>query len=344
MAVEVGLTFALRNPDRWQVPWTQLYAEFMELAELADELGYDSIWTSEHHFSDDGYCPSPLLMSSAIAVRTRRIRIGQNVLLLPLHHPLRLAEDCAVIDIMSGGRLILGVGAGFRRVEFESFGIALDDRPARMEEGIALLRAAWSGKTIAHHGRLYDIDGIEVTPPPVQPSGPPIWMGARSEPATRRAGRIADGLLVSRGRSQVHWFRDAAADAGRDPDALTLASIRIVHIAESPQQAMNEVGEQLLYHEQRYQDWFRHEGLAHEKNATPFRSATDLPLERYLFGDPDQILAQILELRETYDFSHLLLWPRMPGVPVEVARRTIELFAAHVLPALHGPPTTCGPN
>jgi alkanesulfonate monooxygenase SsuD/methylene tetrahydromethanopterin reductase-like flavin-dependent oxidoreductase (luciferase family) len=143
---------------------------------------------------------------------------------------------------------------------------------------------------------------------------------------------------VSRGRSQVRWLREAAADAGRDPNALTLASIRIIHLAESPQQAMNEVGEHLLYHERRYQDWFRHEGLDHEKNVRPFRSVADLPLERYLFGDPDHVLTQILELREAYDFSHLLLWPRMPGVPLDVARRTIELFAAHVLPALHSLP------
>ncbi len=147
---------------------------------------------SEHHFSEDGYCSSPLALTAAIAARTRRAAVGTNILVLPLQHPLRVAEDAAVIDLISGGRMVLGVGAGYRDAEFTAFGVPLEQRFARMREGIELIRQAWGGGELRHDEGHFPVSGVRVTPPPARPGGPPIWLGARTEASTRRAGRIAD--------------------------------------------------------------------------------------------------------------------------------------------------------
>ena len=333
--MQIGVTFGLRNPSQWREPWETLYARALDLIEQIDELGFDSVWLSEHHFADDGYCPSPLAVAAAIAARTKRVRIGTNIIVLPLHHPLRIAEDVATVDVISNGRFELGVGAGYREEEFDTFGVPLSDRVSRMTESIDLIRRAWSEPVINHDGRHFTAHELTVRPQPVQRPGPPIWMGARAEVAVRRAGRIADGFIISRGREQVEWFREAAEEAGRDPKKLRLATIRIVHVAESPAAAMKAIGESLLYHENGYSSWFKASGhLEHERELTGFQTVEDLPIERYVIGTPDEVVEKINRLRERYDFDELILWGRLPGVEWEEAERSLRLLAEHVLPRL----------
>jgi probable F420-dependent oxidoreductase len=336
MPIKCGLMFGLRNPAEWHIPFAQLYAEALDLIELADDLGFHSAWVSEHHFSPDGYCPSPMGFSAAIAARTRRIRIGTNIVVLPLVHPLRLAEEAAVVDVLSRGRFTLGVGAGYREEEFATFGVSLYERGSRMREGIELLRRAWTEAVVHHQGEHFTADGLSVEPKPVQPQGPPILVGARTEAATRRAGRLGDGIILSRGREQLRWFRDAATQAGRDPDTLEVVTNRIVHVADSAEAAMREIGPHLLYHERSYQGWFQKSGLAHEQGARLFESTGDLPLERYILGPPEEVIARIRELQATYGFTELVMWGRLPGLPIDVARRSLERFGREVLPALEG--------
>lgn len=333
--MRIGVTFGLRNPSQWREPWETLYARALELIEQIDELGFDSVWLSEHHFADDGYCPSPLAVAAAIAARTKRVRIGTNIIVLPLHHPLRIAEDAATVDVISNGRFELGVGAGYREEEFDTFGVPLSDRVSRMTESIDLIRRAWSEPVINHEGRHFTARELTVRPQPVQRPGPPIWMGARAEVAVRRAGRIADGFIISRGREQVQWFREAAEDAGRDPKQLRLATIRIVHVAESPAAAMKAIGDSLLYHENGYSSWFKASGhLEHERELTGFQTVEELPLERYVIGDPDEVVEKINQLRDRYDFDELILWGRLPGLEWEEAERSLRLLAEYVLPRL----------
>lgn len=336
MELRCGVTFALRNPAQWREEWDALYGNSLELIEAVDELGFDAVWLSEHHFAEDGYCPSVLAVAAAIAARTRRVRIGTNILVLPLHHPLRVAEDGATIDAISGGRFQLGVGAGYREEEFSTFGVPLSERGSRLQEGIELIRRAWTEPVVDFQGKHFRADGLTVRPQPVQ-SPPPIWIGGRTEAATRRAGRIGDGFIVSRGREQVRWFREAAADAGRDPDALGLATIRVVHVAESAERALEAIGPGLLYHENGYSSWFKSAAdLGHERELTGHGSVSDLPLDRYVLGDPETVAARILELRREYGFNELIIWGRLPGVPWDEARRSLRLFADEVMPRLRG--------
>ena len=339
MALRCGVLFGLRNPVDSGQDWTDFYAESLGLMEEIDELGFDAVWLSEHHFASDGYCPSVLPMAAAIAARTKRVRIGSNVLVLPLHHPVRVAEDVATIDILSGGRFELGVGVGYREEEFETFGVPLSQRGSRMEESIELMRRAWTEPVVQHRGKHFVVDDLEIRPQPVR-RPVPIWIGARAEVATRRAGRVGDGFIISRGRRQVRWFREAAEEAGRDPDALGLATIRIVHVADSEEQALREIGDGLLYHENMYSGWFQKAGtLAHEAELQGFHSVADLPTERYILGDPDTVVARLEELQEQYGHNELIIWGRLPGVPLEVASRSLRAFAAHVMPRLAAPPS-----
>ena len=157
-----GLWYDFRNPPQWRQDPARLYAGIVEQCVRAEALGWDDVWLSEHHFIDDGYTPSMLPLACAIAARTRTIQIGTSVLLLPLHDPLRVAEDAATVDVMSAGRFQLGVAAGYRKGEFTGFGIPVRERAARMNEALPILRRLFAGERVTTSGakfyRYTDVD------------------------------------------------------------------------------------------------------------------------------------------------------------------------------------------
>ena len=233
MRLGYGLLTAQRHPADAR-PWADLYAEAIEYGVLADTAGFDSLWTSEHHFVDDGYLPAQLPVLAAIAARTTRIRLGTGVLLAPMFDPLHLAEDAAVVDLISRGRLILGLGIGWRDEEFDGFGVPASQRASRIEGTISVLRQAWGEGLVTGDGRrfAYPEPGLNVTPKPVRGAATPIWIGAGAEPAVRRAGRIADGYLGSGASPEAiaqraAWIREEAEAAGRDPAGIEIAVHRM---------------------------------------------------------------------------------------------------------------------
>jgi alkanesulfonate monooxygenase SsuD/methylene tetrahydromethanopterin reductase-like flavin-dependent oxidoreductase (luciferase family) len=160
----------------------ELYADALDLAVEAERLGFDSVWTSEHHFVDDGYLPSVLPLAAAIAAGTERITIGTGLLLAPLHEPIRVAEDAAVVDLISNGRLILGIGLGWREEEFEGLHVPIGERVSRLEDSVAVYRQAWRGGLVAG-GEHLRYPNVPVRPVPARPGGPPLWVGGFAEPA-----------------------------------------------------------------------------------------------------------------------------------------------------------------
>src|SRR5256714_3225957 len=175
--------------------WADRYREALQFSRLCEENGLDSVWTSEHHFVDDGYMPSLAVTSAAIAASTSTIEIGTGVVLAPLHHPLRLAEDAATVANIAAGRFVLGVGAGWRAEEFQRLGAPQAGVGRRLSETIRILRAAWGDEPFEFHGKVFDFERTNVTP---KPPGPiPIIVGGGAEPALRRAGRLGDGYLGS---------------------------------------------------------------------------------------------------------------------------------------------------
>ncbi|MEO2183574.1 MAG: LLM class flavin-dependent oxidoreductase, partial [bacterium] len=247
-SVNFGLWYDFRNPGH-QVSFEKLYRDSLDQIAWAETIGFDSVWLTEHHFVQDGYCPSPLVVAAAIGERTTRMRIGTNLMLLPLADPVRLAEDAAALSILTGGRFDLGVGLGYRQLEFDYFGRKISHRPSLMEEGVSIIRQAWSGEPISHQGKRYNIEGIKVSPTPE--SIPRLLMGGMAEPAIDRAARLGDGFLCTGGIG-LEEYTSAAKRAGRD------AAIYAGHwgiIAEDPEKEAVEVGGNVLYQTNEYISW-----------------------------------------------------------------------------------------
>src|SRR6201998_178672 len=172
-----GLWYDFRNPASWRQPADRLYGEILDQIAWAENNGFGDVWLSEHHFIDDGYLPSILPVAAAIAARTQRIRIASGVLLMPFHNPVRLAEDIAVVDVISGGRFELGVEVGFKLEEFERFGVPFKERGARTNESLEILRRVLAGETVTFKSEFFDFTNIKVTPEPVQKPYPTVWLG-----------------------------------------------------------------------------------------------------------------------------------------------------------------------
>ena len=163
--------------------------EVLEEAQLAEECGFDSYFFGEHHQDKDGFLPSPLIVATAVAARTRTLQVGTSVILLPLHHPVHLAEDVVTLDQVSQGRIILGVGIGYQPADFRAFDIAMENRVGLFEEGIEVIRQCWTGKPFTFRGEHFNIQDVTVRPAPYQQPSPPLWIGASTMPGARRAGR-----------------------------------------------------------------------------------------------------------------------------------------------------------
>ena len=190
MSLGFGLLSAQLRPG--ETSWARAYADTIELSQEAERLGYDSLWTSEHHFIDDGYMPSLAVVSAAIAAATSRIKIGTGVLLAPLHDPLRLAEDAATVQILSDNRFILGLGLGWAGFEFSAFGADLRTRGKDMDEILRILPKAWSGEVFRHDGDSYSYPELPCAPRQMSPFR--LSSAAAAEAAIRRAARRADGI------------------------------------------------------------------------------------------------------------------------------------------------------
>ena len=201
-----------------------------------EALGFDTVWLTEHHFIDDDYLPSVLTMAAAVAARTSRVTIGTAVLLLPLHDPIRVAEDAAVVDVLSDGRLRLGLGIGYKLEEFEAFGVDRRARPSLLEEGIEIIRGAWADGPFSHHGRHRSFDDLDVTPKPVQRPGPQIWLAGRAPVPVARAATVGDGLIVVGGPDLYREYHDGPPGerAGRPGAAVHLR----LHVPERRPRAL----------------------------------------------------------------------------------------------------------
>jgi probable F420-dependent oxidoreductase len=327
----LGVWYDFRNPRKWQMPWQQLYRELLDQAAYAEELGFASIWLSEHHFTDEGYLPSMSAVLGALAERTSRVRLGTAVLLAPLHHPLRLAEDLAVIDQLSGGRLEVGLAPGYRPKEFTVLGVPKKERGGRTDETIEILQRAWQAKPFSYEGRYFRFDDVVVAPPPAQQPGPPIWIGGNSTAAAARAARYGVRFMPDSGAGADIY--DAYRSQLRAPGSARLATNRVLFAAESTDKAWEIAGSHLLYQFNKYREWFSDAGDADTHGAELLDSAA-LSREHYYVGTPDDILSSIQQSQQRLGYEELVFWARPPGMPIEMSTASLELIARHVLPGL----------
>lgn len=334
--MKFGLWYDLRRlPDG--PPFSEIYRRALEYIALAEEWGYDSVWLSEHHFVDDGYCAGLLPTAAAIAARTTRLTIGTNVLLLPLYHPLRLAEDGAAVDIISNGRFVLGAAVGYRRGEFEGFGVSMRERAGRMDEALEILRRAWAGEPFSFEGKYYQVPRLRVTPSPVQRPGPPILVGGFSAPAIARAARLGDGWLAGgSGPDEYALYAQALHDAGKEVDGAEVVQSRVLFVSRDPEKAWHAIKAGLLYQHNRYSAWYAEGGdtVANSISRALLTNPDDLPRERFIIGTPAHCVEALRRLHARVPYTHLAFWAQLPGVDPDVSLSSIELFAKEVMPHL----------
>ena len=326
--VNFGLWYDFRNPAPWAVPFEQLYAQCLEQIAGAEQLGFDSIWMTEHHFCDDGYTPSPLVMAGAIGARTKRMRIGTNLMILPLHNPVRIAEDAATLSLLTGGRFDLGVGIGYRELEFREFGRELKQRPSLIEEGIAIIRKAWAGERLNFEGKRFRAGDVRITPVPTHT--PKLYLGGMAEPAIDRAARIADGFLSTGGIGNDVYVQCLQRHGKRPEDGVIIAGHWAL-ISDDPEREAAIVGPHALYQSNQYIEW----GAFGPPETTPRfpDAATALQMGLYELWDADTAVAKLTELLRTYpQIRDVHFWAQLPGEPVASGQRRIEYMARHVLP------------
>lgn len=329
--MKFGVWYHLRNPEAWKQPPEHLYRQTLEQIATADALGFHSVWVSEHHFTEDGYLPSSLLFLAAAAAQTTRLRLGTSILLLPLHHPLRVAEDAAVLDILSGGRLDLGIAAGYRAEEFTAFQVPRRERGRRLEEAIEILQGAWRGEPFSHAGAHFSFTNVSVTPKPIQPGGPPLWMGGQSRAAVHRAARFGCHLLPSPSEDfdVVATYHAALRENGRDPAQFRIKCFQTMFCSENPARAWEELKAHFLYQHNLYRKWYREAG---DSNAPIAANAEALSRENYFVGTPEQCAGAIRAAQRKLGADEFVFWAGPPGYPVEQATRSLELFAREVIP------------
>jgi alkanesulfonate monooxygenase SsuD/methylene tetrahydromethanopterin reductase-like flavin-dependent oxidoreductase (luciferase family) len=329
-----GLITCQRHPDDLRSD-AELYAEALDLAAEAEDLGFDSVWTSEHHFADDSYMPSVLPMSAAMAARTSRVQIGTGLALAPLYDPIRLAEDAATVDAISGGRFLLGLGLGWLDWEFESLGKSLEGRGSAMTRVIRTARQAWS------NGLLFD-SGVGVRPKPAREGGPPIWIGAHAESAVRRAARLADGFLAGEPTVEefdlaVRWIRDELVHGEREASAFDIGGYWPIFTWDD-KDAWDIVKPYFRYMEWKYEDAAGAKGrLGGELPLPPPLDADAWEALRLgiICGTPDEVAHRIRALREVAGTRFTFVGRfYFPGMDRDVMRRATRLFADEVIPQL----------
>jgi probable F420-dependent oxidoreductase len=329
--IRFGLWYSLRNPDPWRQPFPRLYADMLEQIEWAEQMGYDDVWLTEHHFCDDGHAPSILPLAAAVAVRTKRIRIGTGVLLLPLHHPVRVAEDGATIDILSSGRFELGVGVGYRPIEFDGLGVARSERGSRTDEGLEIIRRLWSGETLTFRGRHFQLDAIAIDPPPVQ-SPPPIWVGGFAPASARRAARFGDGYIGTGSmRGAIARYRKALVALGRDPSSGRLAGGPMwLFTSKNPEALWRELAPHAIYQLISYNQWLIEAGQA------PLPRVDDLETLRrsglLQVGTPSEVVDLLGRFLEHNPVERFFSWTVPPGIETRRMDEPLELFARDVMP------------
>ncbi len=319
-----GLWFDFRHPVAAKANREQSHSDQIQQIADAEALGFDSVWLTEHHFQADGYTPSPLVIAAAIGSATSRLRIGTNLLLLPLYHPIRLAEDTATLSLLTGGRFDLGVGAGYVEQEYITFGRNIGHRPSLMEEGIAIIRQAWSGEPVCIDGKRYRFSDLSVTPTPE--STPRLLMGAVAAPAITRAARLADGFLDSGGIGQATYLT-ALETLGKTANSGAIYAGCWDIVTEDPERTRRELGPSLLQQMQSYQAMGSFPGA--EINCA--EQAISQGFYRFLTVDEmiEALLTQISQFPQTKDIH---FWGRFPGESNATAFQRMELLASKVIP------------
>ncbi len=325
--MRVGLLQFFSWPDR-KVPLPEVYRRALERIDVMERTGYDAVWLAEHHFTGYSVCPSVHVMATHIAARTQRLRIGTAVTLAAFYHPLRIAEEVALLDVLSGGRVNWGAGRGFDKLEFNTFGVPMEESSERFREAVEVVLAAWRSERLTFSGKFHHFEGVEVLPKPLQQPHPPTWMAATSPDAIAWAASRGYSILmdphsthaeIARKREayRAELERSGFAFAGR-----TLPMARLIAVAPTDAEAEAVA--------RRGAGWTT-ASYVKAKSMSAFRAdGADLdPVDHYLngvviHGSPARVIDQIQRLQSEMFLSYLMIAP--------LSASSFELFTDKVLP------------
>jgi len=319
--MRLALRFDMRAPS-FGAERTRLYREMLNMVAWADQCGFSQVRISEHHGVPDGYLPAPLIAGAAIAARTERLRIGIAALVLTLHDPITIAEQVAVLDHLSSGRLDLTLAAGYVPSELRMFGVDPRQRGSLMEESVRVLRTAWTGAEFEYRGRH-----IQVTPLPLQRPHPPLYLGGSTRAAAKRAARLSMGLDTHLA-DLYELYAQEAQMLGFKPSPPMKFGPGFLHVTENPTEDWARIAPHAMYETNAYGKWAIEAGL--DSSYKPIDSADELRRQgAYAVVTPEECLALSARLGED---ATLLFHPLMGGLDPEFSWKSLRLFERAVLP------------
>lgn len=331
--MKIGVLQFFAWPER-RVPLATVYERALARIEVMDRAGYDAVWLAEHHFNAFSVCPSIHVMAATVAARTKRLRIGTGVSLAAFYHPLRLAEEIALLDVLSGGRVNWGAGRGFDRAEFDAFGVSAAQSTSRFREAVEIVLRAWTEERLTYAGEHFRFDDVEVLPKPLQRPHPPTWVAATSDAALDWAASRGLSILMDPhsshrdlGRKQRRYFEGLAA-AGHATTGRELPVARLIAIAATDREAEAVAREGARWIVESYAD-ARHAPVLPAGGLVEVPGVS--PVDRYLdgvivYGTPERVADEIARLRGEIVLESLLCAP--------IGHRSFELFTESVLPKL----------
>jgi len=319
--VNVGLYFDLRNPPQWRRDPARVHSFALEMCEEAEHLGAHSIWLTEHHLFDDEYMASPLTFAAAVAARTERVRIGTAIVIAPLHHPAEIAEQAAMVDLVSGGRLDLGLGAGYRVPEYELFGRSIERKYGQTDDSVREIRRLWGPGG--------------VTPRPVQPR-PPIWMGYQGPQGARRAGLLGESLLSAEYRL---WepYRAGLIEGGHDPAIGRMAGGIQGWVSDDPESDWPTVSKHLSHQLDSYNKHaVEGTGRPTPDPVDPERlRGRDAKRQNYFWCEtPESMAARVRSMIGDSPTETVFFWVSLGGMGEDLALRHLQTICTKLAPLL----------
>jgi alkanesulfonate monooxygenase SsuD/methylene tetrahydromethanopterin reductase-like flavin-dependent oxidoreductase (luciferase family) len=330
--LRVGVAYDFRNPPESGMSHAAFYAAIIEQAAWLDGLGLDMAWFTEHHFVEDGYLPSWTPVVGAIAARTKRLRFSSDVCLMPFNHPIRLAEDLAVLDNISNGRVEIGAGMGYAPHEFRGFGLPVSRRVSLTNEALDVLKLAFTGEAFSYEGQRYQFKDVKITPGYVQPGGPPLWVAAMGPPGAERAARLGANLLPQGLRSETldRWRAGLKANGG-EPESRRIGIIRSCLVTDDRERDWPAVREGERRRMAVYNRFFAEAGG--RGGVESITQENRIP-QTWVVGDEDHCAKELSAFIREYGVTDLVTWGVPPGMQPEQMAPSLEKFVRDVAPRL----------
>ena len=326
--LRIGVCYDFRNPPDSGISNQHLYAEIMEQVQWLDTIGADLVWFTEHHFIDDSYLPSWIPVASAMASITSHVRFGTDICLMPFNHPIRLAEDLAVLDNLSGGRTEVGLGMGYAPHEFHGFGLPVARRVSLMNEGIEVLQHCFTGEKFSYQGNRYQFKDVLITPGYVQEGGPPLWIAAMSEAGALRAAHYNTNFLPqgARAKSFDPWV-NALRKTDRDPADYRVGIIRSILVTDDRNTDWPVIRAAEKYRMQLYERFY-------EESGEGFGDPGEQVPQTWVIGNVEACIEQLKVFISDFGITDIVTMAVPPGLRAAQMTGSLEKLFGEVVPRL----------